>query len=125
MLIPAGRVMMVSRGLGANRPVVSIPKELVRNEKATNGACGIEDETFATSHQRWQTADSVPHSSPSRTTQDNMDDHVWEERDCDTADLGTESPLKEEDALLLAGTIVDLKCSKKHIEFLRDNFCKA
>jgi hypothetical protein len=85
--------------LGANRPVVSIPKELVRNEKATNGACGIEDDTFVTSHQRWQTADSVPHSSPSRTTQDNLDDHVWEERDCDTADLGTESPLKEEDAL--------------------------
>jgi hypothetical protein len=32
--------------------------------------------------------------------------------------------LKQEDAVLLTGTIVDLNCTVKHLEFLRDNFCK-
>ena len=32
--------------------------------------------------------------------------------------------LKQEDSLLLTGTIVDLNGTVKHLEFLRDNFCK-
>ena len=32
--------------------------------------------------------------------------------------------LKQEDSLLLSGTIVDLQCTVKHLKFLRDNFCK-
>ena len=32
--------------------------------------------------------------------------------------------LKQEDSVLLSGTILDLQCTVKHLEFLRDNFCK-
>jgi hypothetical protein len=32
--------------------------------------------------------------------------------------------LKQEDSLLLSGTIVDLQCTVNHLQFLRDNFCK-
>jgi hypothetical protein len=32
--------------------------------------------------------------------------------------------LKQEDAVLLTGTIVDLQGTVKHLQFLRDNFCK-
>jgi hypothetical protein len=31
--------------------------------------------------------------------------------------------LQSEDAYLLSGTIIDLESTKKHLEFMRDNFC--
>jgi hypothetical protein len=32
--------------------------------------------------------------------------------------------LKQEDPLLLSGTIVELQVTVKHLQFLRDNLCK-